>query len=76
MEQVTCITVEETDEGELIVELEEHSAATVTGSVKSRRIVEPPFGISLKPDHEVKKHGNRRFEVEGKIMAEVNEYEE
>lgn len=76
MEQVTSITVEETDDGELIIELQERSAHGMKSNVQSRRIVEPPFSIDLKADHEVLKEDRKHFTVEGEIFADVREYDE
>ena len=76
MEQVTGITVEETDDGKLVVELTEHNHGSMRGEVKSRKIVEPPFSINLQEDHELVKEGRRRFTVDGTILADVSEYDE
>ena len=76
MEQVTGITVEETDDGKLVVELIEHNHESMRGEVKSRKIVEPPFSINLQEDHELVKEWRRRFTVDGTILADVSEYDE
>lgn len=76
MEEVTGITVEETDDGKLVVELTSHSAGGMHGTVQSRRVVEPPFSINLQEDHDIVKEDRRRFTVDGTILAEVSEYEE
>ena len=76
MEQVTDITVEETDDGKLVVELTERNHGSMHGEVKSRKIVEPPFSINLQEDHELVKEGRRRFTVDGTILADVTEYDE
>ena len=76
MEQVTGITVEETDDGRLVVELTKQNNGSMRGEVKSRKIVEPPFSINLQEDHELVKEGRRRFTVDGTILADVTEYDE
>lgn len=76
MEQVTGITVEETDDGKLVVELTTHSPGSIHGKVQSRKVVEPPFSINLQEDHDIVKEDRRRFTIDGAILAEVSEYEE
>ena len=76
MEQVTSIIVEETDDGELVLELTEQSYGAMSDDVNSRRIVEPPFSINLKADHDIERNNRSEFRVERKIMAEVSEYED
>lgn len=76
MEQVTGITVEETDDGKLVVELTTHSPGGIHGKVQSRKVVEPPFSINLQEDHDIVKEDRRRFTIDGAILAEVSEYEE